>query len=263
VTVLSDANGGTLGLAENDVFYFGNAIGDTGNTGDNTFVNITDELGPRNHPHTFLDPAAVDDAYDYNHDHFVNITDELLARNNATNFLTALKLITVPAAGGEGASSMAMAGSGYSDQDGDSTTATATKDGMAVLSSEPVEPLAASASSDVSASSNLLMGTHASFTVQTFEGNTEATRLTDASEETVDLLADIGTSDVNLELAVLNDLNADSFATGDGQAGLWASQAAEAEAGDDTASAELPLDSILDELEPLEIPDLRQLAPVS
>jgi len=103
VTVLATAN---TGLAEPEVFYFGNAIGESGNTGDNAFVNITDELGPRNHPRTFLDPAAVDDDYDYNHDHFVNITDELLARNNATNFLTALKLINAPTLGPDAPTSL-------------------------------------------------------------------------------------------------------------------------------------------------------------
>ena len=96
VTVLA---GGNLGLVEDDVFYFGNAIGDSGegNPSGVATTFISDELGARNNPHTFLDRAPVDDAYDYNRDSIVFISDELIARNNQTNFLTGLKLITAPA----------------------------------------------------------------------------------------------------------------------------------------------------------------------
>ena len=96
VTVLA---GGNLGLVEDDVFYFGNAIGDSGegNPSGVATTFISDELGARNNPHTFLDRAPVDDAYDYNRDSTVFISDELIARNNQTNFLTGLKLITAPA----------------------------------------------------------------------------------------------------------------------------------------------------------------------
>ena len=96
VTVLA---GGNLGLVADDVFYFGNAIGDSGegNPSGVATAFISDELGARNNPHTFLDRAPVDDAYDYNRDSIVFISDELIARNNQTNFLTGLKLITAPA----------------------------------------------------------------------------------------------------------------------------------------------------------------------
>ena len=87
------------GLAESDVFYFGNAIGDSGDATTNTNVDATDELGARNNQHNFLDPAPIDDAYDYNRDARVDATDELLARNNQTNFLNRLNLITVPDVG--------------------------------------------------------------------------------------------------------------------------------------------------------------------
>jgi len=36
-------------------------------------------------------------AYDYNRDSFVDGTDMAVARDNNTNFITALKLITIPA----------------------------------------------------------------------------------------------------------------------------------------------------------------------
>ena len=55
------------------------------------------EIMARNNPHHFLDPAPVDDQYDYHRDRKVNATDEIIARNNGTNFLTRLNLITVPA----------------------------------------------------------------------------------------------------------------------------------------------------------------------
>ncbi|MBN2474624.1 MAG: hypothetical protein JXB62_08445 [Pirellulales bacterium] len=93
VTVLATAN---TGLAEDDVFYFGNAVGEAGNSTTNAQVNAVDMLLARNNPRTFLNPAPIDFPYDYNRDQRVNATDMLLARNNQTHFLNALKLITVP-----------------------------------------------------------------------------------------------------------------------------------------------------------------------
>ncbi len=93
VTVLS----GRLGLAQGDVFYFGNAVAEAGNSAPDAQVTATDLLLARNNPRNFLTPAAVDFAFDYNRDQRVNATDVLLARNNQTNFLTALRLIEPPA----------------------------------------------------------------------------------------------------------------------------------------------------------------------
>jgi RHS repeat-associated protein len=95
VTVLATDH---TGLAENDVFYWGNAVGDSGegNTSTFAFVTVTDELAARHNPHNLLDPAGIDDFCDYNRDRWVTVNDELIARHNATNFLNALKLITVP-----------------------------------------------------------------------------------------------------------------------------------------------------------------------
>ncbi|MBN2477254.1 MAG: hypothetical protein JXB62_21785, partial [Pirellulales bacterium] len=84
------------GLVEPDVFYFGNSVGESGNSSTNANVNATDMLLARNNPRTFLDPAAIDFPYDYNRDQRVSATDMLLARNNQTHFLNALRLITVP-----------------------------------------------------------------------------------------------------------------------------------------------------------------------
>ncbi|MBN2473521.1 MAG: putative Ig domain-containing protein [Pirellulales bacterium] len=93
VTVLANAQSG---LAQPDVFYFGNASGDAGNSTSDAQVNAVDMLLARNNPRHFLDPAPLDFAYDYNRDARVNATDMLVARNNQTHFLDALKLITVP-----------------------------------------------------------------------------------------------------------------------------------------------------------------------
>ena len=85
-------------LEEPDVFYFGNAIGDSGNSAADASVNAQDIGGARDNPHNFLSRALVDDAFDYNRDSLVNAQDIGIARDNPTNFLSDLNLITVPAA---------------------------------------------------------------------------------------------------------------------------------------------------------------------
>ncbi len=93
VTVKATA---TTGLAQTDVFYFGNAVGESGNSATNAVVNSTDELAARSNPRTFLDPALANSLYDYNRDGLVNAIDQILARSNSTTLATSLKLITVP-----------------------------------------------------------------------------------------------------------------------------------------------------------------------
>ena len=85
-----------LGLSVAEIIYFGNAIGETGNSSSDAMVTPADEIGARNNPHTVIDPAPVDDAYDFNRDGLVGPTDEIIVRSNGTNFFTALKLITAP-----------------------------------------------------------------------------------------------------------------------------------------------------------------------
>jgi hypothetical protein len=85
------------GLATADVFYFGNAIGDSGNSAVNTQVDLVDELGARKNPHTFVNPAPIDDVYDYDRNQRVDLRDELIARNNPTTFVSALRLINLGA----------------------------------------------------------------------------------------------------------------------------------------------------------------------
>ncbi len=93
VTALATAN---TGLGEADVFYVGNAIGESGNSTIETNVDTNDEIGARNHPHSLFDPAPLEDAFDYDRDRRVDTNDEILARNNSTSAFTRLGLITVP-----------------------------------------------------------------------------------------------------------------------------------------------------------------------
>jgi hypothetical protein len=87
----------TTGLAAHDFFYFGNAVGESGNSPFDAQVDMLDVLGAQNNPRNFLNPAPIDFDYDYNRDQRVNAIDELIATNNqTTTFLNRLKLITVP-----------------------------------------------------------------------------------------------------------------------------------------------------------------------
>jgi len=88
--------GESTGLAEDDVFYFGNAVGDTGNSSTDAKVNAIDLLLTRDNPHNLVNRAPLACKYDYNRDARVNATDMLIARTNQTHFLNALELITVP-----------------------------------------------------------------------------------------------------------------------------------------------------------------------
>ncbi|HUT12392.1 MAG TPA: beta-propeller domain-containing protein [Thermoguttaceae bacterium] len=80
-------------LGEEDVFYFGNAVAESGNSDADARVTTIDLLLTRNNPRSFLNPAPVDFAFDFNRDGRVNTTDVLLARNSQTNFTNALKLV--------------------------------------------------------------------------------------------------------------------------------------------------------------------------
>ena len=93
--------GTPLGLPADDVFYFGNAVGEAGNSTTDAQVTGADLSTARNNPRSFLNPAEIDCPYDYNRDQRVAATDVLLARNNQTNFLTALKLIDLSGSEGE------------------------------------------------------------------------------------------------------------------------------------------------------------------
>ena len=86
------ANGNT-GLEFDDVFYYGNAIGETGNLPDQAKVDSLDVLATRANPHPFFDPAEIDSPYDFNRDRRVNAIDTLIVRNHQTWTATELDLI--------------------------------------------------------------------------------------------------------------------------------------------------------------------------
>ena len=90
--------GDATGLSEDDVFYFGNAVGESGNSAADASVNAQDIGGARDNPHNFLNRALVDDMYDYSRDSLTNAQDIGIARDNPTNFLNDLNLISPPAA---------------------------------------------------------------------------------------------------------------------------------------------------------------------
>ncbi|MGA2063144.1 MAG: LamG-like jellyroll fold domain-containing protein, partial [Thermoguttaceae bacterium] len=89
VTVLANSN---TGLSAADVFYFGNAVGESGDNPANAVVDAADETGSRTHKTGFT-AAAINNHYDYNRDGKVNATDDLIARHNAG---VALQLIAAP-----------------------------------------------------------------------------------------------------------------------------------------------------------------------
>jgi lipopolysaccharide export system protein LptA len=88
---------GPMGLPLDDVFYFGNAIGETGNQATNTFVDGTDFTYTRDNRHNFLNRATITDPADFNRDSLVDVSDLGFTRDNSTNFISALKLFTPPA----------------------------------------------------------------------------------------------------------------------------------------------------------------------
>ncbi|MFC1596391.1 choice-of-anchor Q domain-containing protein [Planctomycetota bacterium] len=95
VTVLANAN---TGLAAPDVFYFGLAAGECGNSASDAYVDGTDFAYARDNPHNILNRAAIDDRGDYNRDSYVDGSDLVIVRDNNTNIVTDLNLIVVPAA---------------------------------------------------------------------------------------------------------------------------------------------------------------------
>jgi hypothetical protein len=83
----------TTGLEVPDVFYFGNAVGESGNEANRARVDPADELLARANPRNVFNPAPIDFPYDYNRDGHVDPADELIARANTTTVFSELRLI--------------------------------------------------------------------------------------------------------------------------------------------------------------------------
>lgn len=93
VTVRATAN---TGLAEDHVFYYGNAMGESGNSASDAQVDAYDMAAAQQRRLTITGPAAVDEVFDYNRDCRVDQHDTAVAQQNATHIFSALKLITTP-----------------------------------------------------------------------------------------------------------------------------------------------------------------------
>ncbi len=102
VIVLANEN---TGLAEkegypagqSDVFFFGNAIGNTGagDTAVNSTVNAIDEGLIQNNPAVLSNNIPITNLYDINRNAIVNSVDQGIARTNATNSATVLKYLNL------------------------------------------------------------------------------------------------------------------------------------------------------------------------
>jgi hypothetical protein len=133
------------GLNTPDVFYFGNAIGESGDTSADAKVTIVDALGARSNPST---NAQNNNVFDFNRDGNVDGTDVTIAAQNLTNVFNSLALITPPTGSFSSSSSVAefvMPGgtstpgstSGNTDT---STPATSTPDVTTPVTTDSVAP---------------------------------------------------------------------------------------------------------------------------
>ncbi|MEZ5299655.1 MAG: LamG-like jellyroll fold domain-containing protein [Verrucomicrobiales bacterium] len=91
----------TTGLPEDDIFYVGNAIGDTGDSPDNAFVDAADTAATLANGSGFLDLPDITDAHDFNRDGLVNSIDYAIARDHAAGPADSLRLLNAPADDGD------------------------------------------------------------------------------------------------------------------------------------------------------------------
>ncbi|MEM6259637.1 MAG: hypothetical protein AAGI37_15265, partial [Planctomycetota bacterium] len=93
IRVLANTN---TGLDSDDVFYFGNWIGETGNDS-TTSVDASDRILVNNNQTSVFDPLATTiNPYDFNRDGKVDGIDRLLSLNSQTSIFSHLTLITAP-----------------------------------------------------------------------------------------------------------------------------------------------------------------------
>jgi glucose/arabinose dehydrogenase len=83
------------GLSSPETFYFGNAIGETGNDAADTRVNLSD-VGLTRGNQTGFSSAPIDNNYDFDRDGRVNLVDVGICRTNQSGF-SSLELISPPA----------------------------------------------------------------------------------------------------------------------------------------------------------------------
>lgn len=90
---------GRTGLAADDVFYFGCATGEVGNSETDAKVNSQDVTIIRNN-YTGFGTALIDNPYDLNRDRHVNSQDVTICRNHYSGFSPML-LVSVPGIGSD------------------------------------------------------------------------------------------------------------------------------------------------------------------
>lgn len=78
------------GLESQDTFYFGSAPGETGNSDEDTVVNLTDALAVRSN---MTSSAAIDNRYDFDRNGVVDGDDMQIAAENKTNAFTQLVML--------------------------------------------------------------------------------------------------------------------------------------------------------------------------
>ena len=94
VTVKANA---ATGLSSDDVFYFGNVIGETGGSSVNAVVNLSDVSLTRTNQSGF-GSVGIGSLYDFDRNGRVNLADLSIARTNQSGF-SAMQLITAPSSG--------------------------------------------------------------------------------------------------------------------------------------------------------------------
>ena len=99
--VIVKANSDT-GLTSEDVHYWGNAIGETGNSVANALVNLTDVGNVRTNQ-TGFGIASLFNAYDVNRDTRVNLADLGIVRTNQSGFTPIRLIAPTQACGGSSA----------------------------------------------------------------------------------------------------------------------------------------------------------------
>ena len=85
------------GLTLTDVFYFGNAVGDSGlgDTATQATVSVNDALGARNNPKSIFNNIPTTNNFDFNRDGQVNTTDQLIARNNPSSVANVVRFLNI------------------------------------------------------------------------------------------------------------------------------------------------------------------------
>ena len=106
VTMLAQPH---LELTANDVFYYGNSIGDTGNSPTDADVTAGDVLATRSN--ISASPASMTNLYDFNRDKVVDSQDLAIAQQNVRVGGAALQLIIVPMLGGGAATNIVASAS--------------------------------------------------------------------------------------------------------------------------------------------------------